>query len=37
MILFWLPLLLGAISFASLRRALAKDERFDLCGPAPAH
>ena len=36
-ILFWLPLLLGAISFASLRRALAKDERFDLCGPAPAH
>ena len=36
-ILFWLPLLLGAVCFASLRRALAKEERLDLCRPAPAH
>jgi uncharacterized membrane protein YbhN (UPF0104 family) len=35
-ILFWLPLLVGAVAFASLRRALAEDERQDLCGPAPA-
>jgi uncharacterized protein (TIRG00374 family) len=36
-ILFWLPLLLGAVCFASLRRALAQDERLDLCRPVPAH
>jgi uncharacterized membrane protein YbhN (UPF0104 family) len=35
-ILFWLPLLLGAVAFASLRRALAQDERHDLCRPEPA-
>jgi uncharacterized protein (TIRG00374 family) len=33
-ILFWLPLLLGAIAFASLRRALAEPQRADLCEPA---
>jgi uncharacterized protein (TIRG00374 family) len=36
-ILFWLPLLLGAVAFWSLRKALAEDERHDLCRPAPAH
>jgi uncharacterized membrane protein YbhN (UPF0104 family) len=35
-ILFWVPLLTGAVAFASLRRALAADERPDLCRPAPA-
>jgi uncharacterized protein (TIRG00374 family) len=33
-ILFWLPLLLGAIAFLSLRRALAEPQRADLCEPA---
>jgi len=33
-ILFWLPLLLGAIGFASLRKALAEPQRADLCEPA---
>ena len=33
-ILFWLPLLLGAIGFVSLRRALAEPQRADLCEPA---
>jgi uncharacterized membrane protein YbhN (UPF0104 family) len=32
-ILFWIPLLTGAVAFASLRRALAQDERPDLCQP----
>jgi uncharacterized membrane protein YbhN (UPF0104 family) len=32
-ILFWVPLLTGAVAFASLRRALAADERLDLCRP----
>jgi uncharacterized protein (TIRG00374 family) len=32
-ILFWIPLLLGAVAFFSLRRALAEDERVDLCRP----
>jgi uncharacterized membrane protein YbhN (UPF0104 family) len=32
-ILFWLPLVGGAIAFASLRRALAKSDRADLCEP----
>jgi uncharacterized protein (TIRG00374 family) len=36
-ILFWVPLLTGAVAFASLRRALAQDERVDLCRPSPAH
>jgi uncharacterized protein (TIRG00374 family) len=35
-ILFWVPLLTGGVAFASLRRALAADERADLCRPAPA-
>jgi uncharacterized membrane protein YbhN (UPF0104 family) len=35
-ILFWLPLLLGAIGFLSLRRALAEPQRADLCEPALA-
>jgi uncharacterized protein (TIRG00374 family) len=34
-ILFWLPLLGGAVAFASLRRALSKSERADLCEPVP--
>jgi uncharacterized membrane protein YbhN (UPF0104 family) len=33
-ILFWIPLLTGAVAFVSLRRALAADERLDLCRPA---
>jgi uncharacterized membrane protein YbhN (UPF0104 family) len=36
-ILFWVPLLTGAVAFASLRRALAQDERADLCRPEIAH
>jgi uncharacterized membrane protein YbhN (UPF0104 family) len=36
LILFWLPLLAGAVAFASLRRALAADDRHDLCVPASA-
>ena len=32
-ILFWLPLLAGAVAFASLRKALAEDRRLDLCHP----
>jgi uncharacterized membrane protein YbhN (UPF0104 family) len=35
-ILFWIPLLTGAAAFVSLRRALAQDERADLCTPARA-
>ena len=33
-ILFWVPLLFGAIGFVSLRRALAEPQRADLCEPA---
>ena len=33
-ILFWLPLVVGGIAFASMRRALARDDRPDLCRPA---
>jgi uncharacterized protein (TIRG00374 family) len=33
-ILFWVPLLTGAVAFASLRKALAEDEREDLCRPS---
>jgi len=33
LILFWLPLVVGAIAFASLRRALDEFERPDLCTP----
>jgi uncharacterized protein (TIRG00374 family) len=36
-ILFWLPLLGGAIAFVSLRRALDDAVRPDLCEPMPAH
>ena len=32
-ILFWLPLLLGAVAFNSLRRGLDDPERPDLCDP----
>jgi uncharacterized protein (TIRG00374 family) len=32
-ILFWLPLVLGAPAFLSLRRALARSVRADLCEP----
>lgn len=32
-ILFWLPLLLGGIAFASLRKGLNDPERPDLCDP----
>jgi uncharacterized protein (TIRG00374 family) len=32
-ILFWLPLVGGAIAFFSLRRALDKSVRADLCEP----
>jgi uncharacterized membrane protein YbhN (UPF0104 family) len=35
-ILFWLPLIVGAIAFVSLRRALDQAERPDLCEPVPA-
>jgi uncharacterized protein (TIRG00374 family) len=35
-ILFWLPLLSGAVAFALLRRALTQAERPDLCNPVPA-
>jgi uncharacterized membrane protein YbhN (UPF0104 family) len=35
-ILFWLPLLGGAIAFATLRRDLDRAERPDLCEPIPA-
>jgi uncharacterized protein (TIRG00374 family) len=35
-ILFWLPLIVGAIGFAMLRRALDRSERPDLCEPLPA-
>jgi uncharacterized protein (TIRG00374 family) len=35
-ILFWLPLLAGAIGFAMLRRALNRSVRPDLCAPLPA-
>jgi uncharacterized membrane protein YbhN (UPF0104 family) len=35
-ILFWLPLIGGAVAFATLRRALDRAERPDLCRPIPA-
>jgi uncharacterized membrane protein YbhN (UPF0104 family) len=35
-ILFWLPLVGGAIAFISLRRALDDAVRLDLCQPVPA-
>lgn len=36
-ILFWLPLVGGAIAFATLRRALDRAGRRDLCEPIPAY
>lgn len=36
LILFWLPLIGGAIGFLLLRRALNRAERPDLCRPIPA-
>jgi uncharacterized protein (TIRG00374 family) len=37
-ILFWLPLIVGGVSFASLRRELGRDEpRRDLCVPQAAN
>jgi uncharacterized membrane protein YbhN (UPF0104 family) len=36
LILFWLPLIGGAVAFAMLRRALDRAERPDLCEPIPA-
>jgi hypothetical protein len=33
-ILFWLPLIVGAVSFWFLRRALNDPNRPDLCYPA---
>jgi uncharacterized protein (TIRG00374 family) len=35
-ILFWLPLVVGGVAFLSLRRALNKFARPDLCEPIPA-
>jgi uncharacterized membrane protein YbhN (UPF0104 family) len=35
-ILFWLPLIVGGLSFVSLRRAIDEEGRRDLCSPAPA-
>jgi len=36
LILFWLPLLAGAIAFTNLRRGFNDLTRPDLCGPIPA-
>jgi uncharacterized membrane protein YbhN (UPF0104 family) len=35
-ILFWLPLLVGGVAFAALRKGLNHPERPDLCQPIPA-
>lgn len=35
-ILFWLPLLVGGVAFASLRRGLNRPDRPDLCAPVPS-
>jgi hypothetical protein len=35
-ILFWLPLIVGGVAFASLRKGLNRPDRPDLCwSPAP--
>ena len=34
-ILFWLPLIVGGIAFAGLRRGLNRPDRPDLCTPGP--
>ena len=33
LVLFWVPLLIGGVAFASLRRALNRPDRPDLCNP----
>ena len=35
LILFWLPLLVGAVAFGSLRRGFNNADRPDLCAPIP--
>jgi uncharacterized protein (TIRG00374 family) len=35
-VLFWLPLLVGGLAFASLRKALNDPDRPDLCRPVPS-
>jgi uncharacterized protein (TIRG00374 family) len=35
LILFWLPLVVGAVTFNNLRRGLDDPSRPDLCGPIP--
>jgi len=35
-ILFWLPLIVGGIAFASLRKGLNRPDRPDLCWTPPA-
>jgi uncharacterized protein (TIRG00374 family) len=35
-ILFWLPLIVGGVAFASLRKGLNRPDRPDLCHPVPA-
>jgi uncharacterized membrane protein YbhN (UPF0104 family) len=34
LVLFWVPLALGSVAFASLRRGLSRPDRPDLCDPA---
>jgi hypothetical protein len=36
LILFWLPLLVGAVAFNNLRHGLNDPSRPDLCAPIPA-
>jgi uncharacterized protein (TIRG00374 family) len=36
LILFWLPLVGGTLAFSSLRRALSRPDRPDLCHEVPA-
>jgi uncharacterized protein (TIRG00374 family) len=36
LILFWLPLLIGGVAFANLRRGFNDQTRPDLCAPVPA-
>jgi uncharacterized protein (TIRG00374 family) len=36
LILFWLPLVIGAAAFNNLRRGLRDPSRPDLCAPIPA-
>jgi uncharacterized membrane protein YbhN (UPF0104 family) len=36
-ILFWLPLIVGGVAFAALRRGLNRPDRPDLCAPPVVH